>query len=861
MTADELKPGKTDRGNVIAPREPASDDAVRDIPRFAWEFFPPVAAIVLLAILAVFSLRMIRLSEQENQRSNHALAFVQQIVRDLLNAETGQRGYLLSGNAEYLEPYHQARGSYSQHVAKADDLTLDADSLATLDQVFGIADTQFETWAQSIQSLGAGDRDEALRWMVSGQSKQNMDVIRQSIAEIEMRIRDRIDQTAAESATAYFNSIITFGTALVMTLAATVWSFWKVDRELQRRHLGEQTIRLRTGQLQLFADVVARVFAARDVESIIDVALNEFRQLLGAREAMLALSLGRDVRYDRGVVASGVHEPSPEYLAGVFELVEKIGSGEATFIRTRAQVLASEQATNSPLWKLCGDAFDGVLSSPLRDSARHQIGRLVLLGKFGGDFTDHDALLVSQLAYSVSVAIENAQLTAAMEQEANRKDEFLAMLGHELRNPLASVLTGAEALAQIESARSGDDSSHPFSFEARALSDSILRQSRMMSRIVDDLLDVSRIARGKITLAISSADLVAIIDQTVEDYRMTHSSREFRVEIVPRPEGYVISGDPTRLTQCLSNLLHNACKFSAESSPITIKLQPYGRSALGAFTSAMIQVIDAGVGMTPEEQKVVCDLFTQTQTTIDRGEGGLGIGLTLVKGLVEMHGGQLLVASPGRGHGSVFTIRLPLARPVTRPKQSAHYAPSVAPRVNTTWIDAGQEPQPLNPVSHIGLAPASADQTTAKADPVCVSQKILVIDDRVDAILPIRVILKRDGHEVFEAHDGVAGVELARRVKPDVVLCDIGLPGKLNGYDVVKELRYHESTRNALIVALSGYSQPSDRQRAREAGFDGHLAKPIDATRLRALVRRDVGYLGQYDDVAVASVADPDPTT
>jgi len=841
MPADELKPENLEPGNPISSDEAAARDAVRDTSRFAWEFFPPVAAIVLLAILAFFSLRVIRLSEQENERSHRALAFVQQIVRDLLNAETGQRGYLLTGNIDYLEPYYQARGSYAEHSAKADDLALDADSLATLDQVIGIADTQFEKWAQGIQSLAAGDKDEALRWMVSGQSKQNMDVIRESIAMIEIAIRDRVDQTARESATAYFNSIIAFATALVMTLTATVWSFLRVDRELQRRRLGEQTIRLRTGQLQQFADVVARVFAARDVESIIGVALNEFRQLIGARESMLALSFGRDVRYDRGVVASGVRQPSAEYLGGVFELVERIGGGEATFIRTRDQVLANEQATASPLWEVCGDAFDGVLSSPLRDSARREIGRLVLLGKFGGDFTDHDALLVSQLAYSVSVAIENAQLTAAMEREANHKDEFLAMLGHELRNPLASVLTGAEALAQIEASRSGEDSADALATEASELSDSILRQSRMMSRIVDDLLDVSRIARGKITLAISSADLAAIVNQTVDDYRRTHSLREFRVEIIARPEGYVISGDPTRITQCLSNLIHNACKFSPESSPITIRLRPFGQTTPPDLPNATIEVIDSGIGMTPDEAKVVCDLFTQTQTTIDRGEGGLGIGLTLVKGLVEMHGGQLLVASPGRGQGSAFTIRLPLARPETLLKQTVNGLEGTVPGENASWLGG------------------DGQQTGSDLTPV--SRRVLVIDDRADAILPIRVILRRDGHEVFEAHDGVAGVEMARHEKPDIVLCDIGLPGKLNGYDVVKELRATPSTRDALIVALSGYSQPSDRQRAREAGFDLHLAKPIDATRLRDLVRRDFVHRRPHGDVAATSVFGSDPAT
>jgi CheY-like chemotaxis protein len=211
--------------------------------------------------------------------------------------------------------------------------------------------------------------------------------------------------------------------------------------------------------------------------------------------------------------------------------------------------------------------------------------------------------------------------------------------------------------------------------------------------------------------------------------------------------------------------------------------------------------------------------------------------LTLVKGLVEMHGGQLIVASPGRDQGSVFTIRLPLAKPETPTQPSSNRTESAVTGENASWLG-------------VAAQQAGSDQTP-------VSRKVLVIDDRVDAILPIRVILRRDGHEVFEAHDGVAGVAMARRVMPDVVLCDIGLPGKLNGYDVVKELRSLASTRDALIVALSGYSQPSDRQRAREAGFDLHLAKPIDATRLRDLIRHD--RVRRHGDAATTSALGSDP--
>jgi two-component system CheB/CheR fusion protein len=218
------------------------------------------------------------------------------------------------------------------------------------------------------------------------------------------------------------------------------------------------------------------------------------------------------------------------------------------------------------------------------------------------------------------------------------------------------------------------------------------------------------------------------------------------------------------------------------------------------------------------EQNLVCDPFQQTRTTIDRSHGGLGIGLTLAKGLIEMHGGQLSVTSGGPDQGSTFTIRIPLRL------QPTATAPSVK-------IDGVFDPQVRSDAQ-----PAGADGFSSTGAQRPIPQRVLVIDDRLDAILPIRVLLKREGHEVYEAYDGPSGFQMAIELTPDLILCDIGLPGKWNGYDVVRELRQHPKTENTFIVALSGYSQPADRQRAQEAGFNLHLAKPIDRTRLRELI-------------------------
>lgn len=798
--------------------------------RFGWEFFPPIAAIVLFGLLAFTNLRSIRLSEANAEQSHRALLVIEQLLRDLLNAETGQRGYLLTGDLAYLEPYYQARGNYSKNIAEAEALITLRDALQTLEEVRELAEVKFQQWGQALQWRATGDREEALALLTSAESQRTTDEIRRRIVAVQVAIQADATASSRQASAAYFNAMLTFAGALVMTLAATVWSLLRVDRELQRRRLSEQLIRQHTGQLQSFADVVARIFSARDIESITGVALNEFRQLLGAREALLRLNDSQGVRYERGVVATGVQQPSEEYLSGVFELVDELARGENLFIRKHSELCSDEQLRASPLWSHGDDSFDGLLSAPLRNSARREVGRIVLMGKVGEAFSDHDRLLVSQLAYSVSVAIENAQLTAAMEHEANRKDEFLAMLGHELRNPLAGVLTGAQAMMQL-------DSNDP---DAPALKQSILRQAQMMGRIVDDLLDVSRIARGKITLTISELDLRHLVLQTIEDYRRHYADREFTTEISPAYDSYIVSGDATRVTQCLSNLLHNACKFSPPNTPIAVKLhaETEGRPM------ARIDVIDQGVGLSVIEQNIVCDPFQQTSTSIARSQGGLGIGLTLVKGLVEMHGGQLSVTSLGQDRGSTFSIRLPL-QSTASPREEApsgEETPAAALAAPTVLTAAPRDPRSESPAAALTNAPppqaAAAGPPPPRASlPAAQPQRILVIDDRLDAILPIRVILRKEGHQVFEAYDGPNGVEKALELQPNLIFCDIGLPGKWNGYDVVRELRQHPSTRNTYIVALSGYSQPADRQRAQEAGFDLHLAKPIDGTRLRELIR------------------------
>ncbi len=244
---------------------PETDPATQARPttqldRFAWEFFPPIAAIVLFGILAFFSLRNIRLNEVDTEKANTALGLIEQLQRDLLNAETGQRGYLLTGNLDYLEPYYRARGSYTERIREAEKLIEPPAALETLRRVEELADVKFAHWAEALQKRATEDREEALDVLMSQENMLTIDEILKHLVTVQMTIKSEVEKSINRGATAYFNAMLTFAAALIMTLAATVWSLLRVDRELQRRRLSEQLIRQRTGQLQLFADVVRASF-------------------------------------------------------------------------------------------------------------------------------------------------------------------------------------------------------------------------------------------------------------------------------------------------------------------------------------------------------------------------------------------------------------------------------------------------------------------------------------------------------------------------------------------------------------------------------------------------------------------------
>ncbi|MEO6192186.1 MAG: ATP-binding protein, partial [Thermoanaerobaculia bacterium] len=358
-----------------------------------------------------------------------------------------------------------------------------------------------------------------------------------------------------------------------------------------------------------------------------------------------------------------------------------------------------------------------------------------------------------------------------------RKDQFLAMLAHELRNPLAPIRNAVELMRQVETL---DPSFQP----SREM---VERQVKHLARLVDDLLDVSRITQGSIRLRKEVLDLGTIVQRAVDGTRPILESRAHTLSVQLPTEPVRLDADPTRLEQVISNLLNNAAKYTMPGGHVWVTASREGEEAV-------VRVRDSGIGVPPDVLERVFEPFVQSEGSLARTDGGLGVGLTLVRSLVEMHGGWVGAASPGLGQGSEFVLRFPapLSSEAALP---AEPAPAIAPR---------------------GL-------------------RVLVVEDNIDAAESLATLLRLWNHDVSVVHDGRMALEAAREQQPEVVLLDIGLPG-LDGYQVARRLRDEIGLDHALLVAMTGYGQPEDRRRSQEAGIQYHFVKPVEPLVLRNLL-------------------------
>jgi PAS domain S-box-containing protein len=373
------------------------------------------------------------------------------------------------------------------------------------------------------------------------------------------------------------------------------------------------------------------------------------------------------------------------------------------------------------------------------------------------------------------------ELAADLSEADRRKNEFLATLAHELRNPLAPIRNGLQVIRLA----GGSD---PAMEQARVMME---RQLRQMIHLVDDLLDVSRISRGMLVLRKERVDLRPVLKDAVETSRPLIDSGNHQLEMDAPDEPVIVEADVTRLVQIFANLLNNAAKYSERGGRIWLTAKRQGDDVL-------VSVKDAGDGIPPDRLPKLFEMFSQIDRSLERSQSGMGIGLALVKRLVELHGGSVAAFSKGQGLGSEFLVRLPT-------------------------VSVNQQQQP------------SSTQNTAqaKAD----TFRILLADDNEDAAISLAMLLRMMGHEVYITHDGIQAVAVAATLQPEVILLDIGMP-KLNGYEVCRQIRQQSHPTNPYIIAVTGWGQDDDKRLAQEAGFDQHFVKPLDPADLEKILAR-----------------------
>ncbi|MGO9467728.1 MAG: ATP-binding protein [Isosphaeraceae bacterium] len=407
-------------------------------------------------------------------------------------------------------------------------------------------------------------------------------------------------------------------------------------------------------------------------------------------------------------------------------------------------------------------------------------------------------------------ALRNSEAETRKLVEADaRKNEFLAMLGHELRNPLAPIRYAVKIMKQ----RGLEDN------ELCWARDVVDHQVRQMAELVDELLDISRVTTGKVRLQKEPIDVATIVAFAVETSRPMIEMLNHRLSIVLPPGPVIVEADSLRMAQVISNLLNNAAKYSKARGQIRLAVTVEG-------SEAVFRVRDKGIGIPSEMLAQIFDLFTQVDQSLDHSQGGLGLGLTLVRNLVEMHGGTVSAQSDGLGRGSEFVVRLPI-QPESEVKE---------------------ERSPRNS----GVKPATACAANKR------SRRVLVVDDNVSSAQSLAMILKLDGHDVQVAHDGTVALDAVRRFRPEAVLMDIGLPG-MDGYEVAQRLQQEPELRARilLLAAVTGYAEDEAQQRSREVGFDHHLVKPVDPEVVLALLASLEWTEDTQDDPMKPTFAEP----
>ncbi len=698
--------------------------------------------------LTIINLQTIIDSDRAVDHSREVLVELEHTHSLLKDAETGQRGYLLTNQVRYLEPYYDATARLGRHLDALALLTADnPEQIERVANLRRLANARLQILQDGLKELEAIGLEAARKFIRTNDGQRLMAEARHVVAILRAEEDRLLAKRSLASLDAVRWAAVSFSTVTGLAVVLLLSLAWLKAREDAYRSGFEIALRTTERRFRQLADAMPQIVWTATPDGDIDYWNDRWFEATG---------MDRERSFD-----------SDGWMEVIFpEDRESVRATWKDALRTECDVEAEYRMA-------------------VRGDYRWHLGRAVPVH-------DDHARIVRWFGTATDVD-DLKRAEEALREADRRKDEFLATLAHELRNPLAPILTTLHAMRRDGDALDMVERDHEF---AR-----LERQVGRLARLVDDLMDVARITRGRIELRLRTLDLSEIVDQAVETSRPLIDTRRHVLHIDRPTEPLLLEGDPVRLEQVLVNLLNNAARYTEPEGTIWLSVVRDG-------DDAVLKVRDTGIGIIAEMLPRIFDHFVQGERRLEQSQGGLGIGLGLVKSLIELHGGQIDARSPGPGQGSEFEVRLPARVEPTEDQSSV----SVEPPVLTAT--------PPNSVP----------------DTVPPRLRVLVVDDNEEAADSLANLLRRlYRQEVQVTYDGPSALEAADAFHPELILLDLGMTG-MDGYEVARRLRSRSEFARTPIIAVTGWGSDNDRTRTRHAGFDHHLVKPVEPEMFETLL-------------------------
>jgi len=708
---------------------------------------------VLLLVNATIGYRQInQLFEQSQwvihtQKVENALA---QLLQGMTDAETGQRGYLLTGQQRYLAPYKNARQDYETWIDKIADLTADnPEHTEHTEKLRTLVNAKLAELAETIElhDQPKNGPQAALEAVKTDRGQLAMEKLRAFIGELQQDEEVLLGERQAETKQAFRSAKLTIWLSSLVHAAGLVGFLWLLNRHFR-------AINQSTAALHEQKELLRATLASIGDGVIVTDATGRVTFLNKVAQTLTGWKAGDAVGKPLQTVFSIVNEETRKQVEN--PAMRALREGQIMGLANHT-LLISKDGTEWPI----DDS-----AAPITDSKREVCGAILVFREIKDRKRQEKELLAQK---------------STLEESDRRKTEFLATLAHELRNPLAPLNNALQLWPHAENNRE----------QMEQLRGTMDRQVRQLIRLIDDLMDVSRISQGKIQLRKQIISIDTLLQGALESIKPLIESLGHHVTLATADVALCVNGDVARLTQVFGNLLHNAAKYSGRSGTIWI-------SALRRGQEAVVSIRDNGPGIPKHMLSEIFEMFRQVDATLDRSHGGLGIGLTLVKRIVEAHGGTVEARSEGPGAGTEFIVTLP-AISAKVPGESSHGRRRIQQMANLP------------------------------------RHRILVVDDVEASATTMAMLLRAIGQEAEIRYDGMAALDWLTTDRADVVFLDISMPG-MDGYEVARRIRAQPRLNNLVLVALTGYGQDEDRRKAFEAGFNHHLVKPVSIDALEHLL-------------------------